>query len=250
MPIAAVIDGSTFAVHSDHLNTPRKLTDASGQPVWQWSYSAFGEDKPTTARNRFANLDAMPNPGTTNFSDVKFNLRYSGQYSDEESGLFYNYFRSYGSEVGRYLQADPSGLAADWNRFGYVNGNPLLFTDPFGLQGRSGGLFYPRGEVITGPPVMAENGGWATPRSMRNQFTNMPNAAKQIPGQYVGVNYPWSMPNLMKVCDAWGPYPEPNPNAGNMCRPPAPGGGQGPFISSPGQQPVRACLSLHVEESP
>ena len=39
MPIAAVINGATYAVHSDHLNTPRKLTNASGQAVWQWSYS-------------------------------------------------------------------------------------------------------------------------------------------------------------------------------------------------------------------
>ena len=42
MPIAAVINGATYAVHSDHLNTPRKLSNADGQPVWQWSYSAFG----------------------------------------------------------------------------------------------------------------------------------------------------------------------------------------------------------------
>ncbi|MDP9894981.1 uncharacterized protein RhaS with RHS repeats [Variovorax boronicumulans] len=42
MPIAAVIDGATYAVHGDHLNPPRKLTNASGQAVWQWSYSAFG----------------------------------------------------------------------------------------------------------------------------------------------------------------------------------------------------------------
>jgi uncharacterized protein RhaS with RHS repeats len=37
MPIAAVVNGNTYAVHSD-LNTPRKLTDASGQAAWQWSY--------------------------------------------------------------------------------------------------------------------------------------------------------------------------------------------------------------------
>jgi RHS repeat-associated protein len=125
MPIAAVIDGAMYAVHSDHLNTPRRLTNASGQAVWQWSYSAFGEDKPTVAKNRFANLEATPNPGTTGISEVKFNLRYPGQYADGESGLFYNYFRSYDARTGRYSQSDPIGLDGGWNRFGYVDANPL-----------------------------------------------------------------------------------------------------------------------------
>ncbi|MET3463811.1 RHS repeat-associated core domain-containing protein [Variovorax atrisoli] len=133
MPIAAVINGTTYAIHSDHLNTPRKLTNADGQAVWQWGYSAFGEDKPTTARNRFANTEATPNPGTTNIADVKFNLRYPGQYADEESGLSYNYFRSYSPSTGRYTQSDPTGLDGGWNRFGYVDANPLSYVDPIGL---------------------------------------------------------------------------------------------------------------------
>ncbi|WP_198086381.1 RHS repeat-associated core domain-containing protein [Variovorax sp. E3] len=135
MPIAAVIDGATYAVHSDHLNTPRKLTNASEQAVWQWSYSAFGEDKPTVAKNRFANLEVTPNSGTTGISEVKFNLRYPGQYADEESGLFYNGFRTYDPRVGRYTQSDPIGLDGGWNRFSYVDANPMSFVDPEGLAG-------------------------------------------------------------------------------------------------------------------
>jgi RHS repeat-associated protein len=133
MPIAAVINGATYAVHSDHLNTPRKLTNSDGQAVWQWSYSAFGEDKPTLARYRFANLDATPNPGTTSISEVKFNLRYPGQSADEESGLFYNGFRTYIPTIGRYTQGDPIGLDGGWNRFGYVSGDPLGMFDDDGL---------------------------------------------------------------------------------------------------------------------
>lgn len=133
MPIAAIVNGSTYAIHSDHLNTPRKLTNANGQAVWQWGYSAFGEDKPTTARNRFANIDTTPNSGTTSISEVKFNLRYPGQYADEESGLSYNGYRTYSPTTGRYTQGDPIGLDGGWNRFGYVDGDPLSYSDPLGL---------------------------------------------------------------------------------------------------------------------
>ncbi|MBS0339348.1 MAG: RHS repeat protein, partial [Proteobacteria bacterium] len=135
MPVAVLVNGTNFyAVHADHLNTPRRLTDASGQAVWQWAYSAFGEEKPTLAKWRFANLDITANPGTTSAPAIKFNLRYPGQYFDEESGLHYNYFRSYSPTSGRYTQADPIGLDGGWSRFAYVSGNPLKYTDPLGLQ--------------------------------------------------------------------------------------------------------------------
>jgi RHS repeat-associated protein len=53
--------------------------------------------------------------------------------ADGETGLSYNYFRSYDSRTGRYTQGDPIGLQGGWNRFGYVGGNALSFIDPLGL---------------------------------------------------------------------------------------------------------------------
>ncbi|WP_418128050.1 hypothetical protein [Variovorax sp. KK3] len=96
MPIAVVINGEVFAVHSDHLNTPRRLTNSQGQAVRQWAYSAFGDEKPTLAKYRFANLEVNPNPGTTGIAEVVLNKRYDGQYFDEESGLNYNGFQATG----------------------------------------------------------------------------------------------------------------------------------------------------------
>jgi RHS repeat-associated protein len=134
MPIAAVINGSIYAVHSDHLNTPRRLTDSQGQPVWQWAYSAFGEEKPTIAKYRFANLDLTPNPGTTWNTEIVYNLGYPGQYRDSESGLSQNWNRYYDSRIGRYTQNDPIGLAGGWNPVSYANSNPLGYTDSTGLM--------------------------------------------------------------------------------------------------------------------
>lgn len=64
---------------------------------------------------------------------LEFNLRYPGMYFDKESGLNYNYYRSYSAERGRYTQPDLIGLNGGWNRAGYAEANPLQFTDPQGL---------------------------------------------------------------------------------------------------------------------
>ena len=134
MPVAAVINGVVYAVHSDHLNTPRRITSGSGQVMWQWAYSAFGETAPTTAAKRFAGPETVPTSGTTTATPVTFNLRYPGQYADSETGLFYNANRTYDPRTGRYTQPDPTGLDAGWNLFAYAELNPLLFTDPEGLE--------------------------------------------------------------------------------------------------------------------
>ncbi|MCP4370071.1 MAG: RHS repeat-associated core domain-containing protein [Deltaproteobacteria bacterium] len=62
------------------------------------------------------------------------NLRLPGQYLDQESGLHYNYYRYYDPVSGRYLRADPIGLAGmDPNIYGYVLNNPVNWVDPLGL---------------------------------------------------------------------------------------------------------------------
>ena len=132
MPIAAEIDGQLYAIHSDHLNTPRHLTQADGQPAWQWAYSAYGDEAPTLGAKRFTDETTKPTTGSTSIAPVRFNLRYPGQYFDEETGLHYNWHRSYDPRTGRYSQPDPIGLEGGWNRFLYAEGNPFSYVDPDG----------------------------------------------------------------------------------------------------------------------
>jgi RHS repeat-associated protein len=128
----------------------QNTTPSDGQAAWQWAYSAFGEEKPTIASNRFANTDLNQSFGTTSVAAVTFNLRYPGQYFDQESGLHYNYHRSYSAAVGRYTQSDPIGLDGGWNRFGYAEQNPFVFVDPLGQNTIAGGAAI--GGAVAGPP--------------------------------------------------------------------------------------------------
>jgi RHS repeat-associated protein len=136
MPVAAIYGTKHYAIQSDHLNTPRRLIQSDGQVAWQWSYSAFGDEQPTIAKNRFANTALNQSFGTTTVPSVTFNLRYPGQYFDQESGLHYNLNRSYHPGGGRYTQADPIDLKGGWNRYSYVGQDPLSNIDPSGLAWR------------------------------------------------------------------------------------------------------------------
>lgn len=107
-------------IHTDHLGTPREITDENNTTLWSWMSDPFGK----TAAN-----DDVDGDGQT----FEFNLRFAGQYYDVETGLHYNYFRDYDPSTGRYVQSDPIGLAGGLNTYGYVGGNPLYWNDPFGL---------------------------------------------------------------------------------------------------------------------
>ena len=49
------------------------------------------------------------------------------------SGLLYMRNRYYDPKQGRFTQEDPIGLAGGLNLYGYANGDPVNFSDPFGL---------------------------------------------------------------------------------------------------------------------
>ena len=57
-----------YAVHTDHLGTPRRLTQADGQAAWQWAYSAYGDEAPTLGAKRFTNETTNPTTGATNIA--------------------------------------------------------------------------------------------------------------------------------------------------------------------------------------
>ena len=111
---------SIFYIHTDHLNTPRRITRRStADIVWSWESDPFGS--------------AGPNQNPSGLGTFAFNLRFPGQYYDSETGLNQNYFRDYDPSVGRYVESDPIGLKAGINTYGYVRGSPVMHGDFFGL---------------------------------------------------------------------------------------------------------------------
>jgi RHS repeat-associated protein len=131
-----------FWYQNDHLGTPQKLTNPSGAVVWSATADAFG--------------NATVDPAST----IVNNLRFSGQYYDEETGLHSNWWRYYDPLSGRYISEDPIGtllrlgfadamngqeyshLAPNEspvfnrmqsNSYGYVMNNPTGLVDRFGL---------------------------------------------------------------------------------------------------------------------
>lgn len=112
-----ITSSEPFFLHTDHLGTPRVATSHNQQPVWSWTSDAFGVGHAT--------------------GSLTINLRFPGQYYDQETGLHYNYFRDYDPETGRYVESDPIGLNGGLNTYGYVEGNPNTNLDFYGLSGTS-----------------------------------------------------------------------------------------------------------------
>ena len=104
-----------YYYQNDHLGAPQKVIDSSGGVVWEAKATAFGETQ------------------VAETSTIQNNLRFPGQYRDEETGTHYNYFRDYEPQIGRYPTSDPIGLAGGNNTYAYVGGKPLSRIDPYGL---------------------------------------------------------------------------------------------------------------------
>jgi RHS repeat-associated protein len=105
----------------DHLGSTSLTTDSAGTVTAEMRYTPWGEVRYTSG--------IMPTDYT-----------YTGQYSNvPDFGLMFYNARWYDPQLGRFAQADTiiplqtQGTQA-WDRYAYVNNNPLKYTDPSGHE--------------------------------------------------------------------------------------------------------------------
>lgn len=127
----------------DHEGTLAMTTDGSGNVLGSNDYAPYGQILTST----------------TNDPYVFTGLHYDTEYGGDDA-----WYRNYSAEQSRWLQPDPYNGSYDpmnpqsFNRYGYVNGNPLNATDPTGLAGAGiatgiGGSFCSSIKNFNGLPV-------------------------------------------------------------------------------------------------
>ncbi len=143
----SINQGALQSVHTDWLGRPELITGPS-TPTVAWRASNAAYDRKVT-------LDTIGG----------LNLFFPGQYSDAESGLYYNWHRYYDPATGRYVQSDPIGLQGGINTYAYVDGRPLddldfeglapeWFPPPGVTPAEQRAVDYQAGQIATGGAAM------------------------------------------------------------------------------------------------
>jgi RHS repeat-associated protein len=108
-------DGQDYAYLYDGKGNVTTLVDGSQSVVAGYRYDTFG--------------NLMSKTGT-----VDQPYRFSTKVFDETTGLSYYGYRFYAPSLGRWLTRDPIGELGGINLYGFMDNNPVNYTDPFGLR--------------------------------------------------------------------------------------------------------------------
>ncbi|PXF62562.1 RHS repeat-associated core domain-containing protein [Kangiella spongicola] len=133
--IGVIKNNVLYYVHNDHLGRAERISNGTQSTVWRASNYEF---------DRVVEQDSIGN----------YNPGFPGQYFDQETGLYYNYFRDYDPSIGRYIQSDPIGQTGGINTYTYVNNMPTSYIDPLGLKISCAGLVDQMMAIISHPKMV------------------------------------------------------------------------------------------------
>jgi RHS repeat-associated protein len=131
--LAAQPQGGASWLVSDQLGTPRMIADQTGNlsGVKRHDYLPYGEELGANVGGRTA---------AQGYAADSVRQKYTGYERDVETGLDFAQARYYASAQGRFAGVDPLLASAhatspqSWNRYAYVGNNPLVSTDPTGMN--------------------------------------------------------------------------------------------------------------------
>jgi RHS repeat-associated protein len=103
---------------ADHLGSAKLEVDGDGAVI---AYEEFHPYGTTSYRAMRSSLDAAAN-----------RYRFTGMERDEETGLALHGARYYAAWLGRWVSADPIGVAGGINCYAYCSGDPIGLRDPTG----------------------------------------------------------------------------------------------------------------------
>ena len=117
--------GGPKTVSTDHLGTPRIMTNAGGNVVARHTYTPFGIEI---------------TPLGQDLERIKFTGHERDLFGTTATGddIDYMHARYYQAQVGRFLSVDPARDSfsatspSSWNRYTYAANNPARFVDPSG----------------------------------------------------------------------------------------------------------------------
>ncbi len=111
-----------YLYHCDHLMTPLFMTNEEGSVVFQAEYYPFGKIYSSSR-------------------EIENNLRFPGQYAEQNLQIYYNWHRYYSAKLGRYFMEDYYIFWHDGSNYIYSLSNPIINYD------RDGNKVKPVGNV-------------------------------------------------------------------------------------------------------
>jgi RHS repeat-associated protein len=121
---------NTYYAVKDHLGSIQALVNATGAVVESYRYDAYGN---TTI------LSSDLSPLTS--SQLGNRYMFQGREYSATTGLYNFRARWYDSQTGRWLSNDPIGISGGLNLYEFCGNNPIMYTDPSGLETKDGSAY-------------------------------------------------------------------------------------------------------------
>lgn len=158
-PTSFTQNGNRYYIATDHLGSPRAISDENGNVIKAIAYDSYG------------NVLSDSNP------TFILPFSFAGGLQDRDTRLIRFGFRDYDPQAGRWTARDPIGLSGGVNTYLYVNANPVIYTDLLGLCPAGGLICVPTAYWVAGAVATAgayTAGQWAANNTMHSKQPDVP----------------------------------------------------------------------------